>query len=188
MIALLRLFAALVLLGSLDAPSFRASGSLGDSMGNVVDRVEPGHVLLLQEIYGVAFALREHGDEDVGAGYLLAARRLDVDCGALQYALEARRRLGIVAVGRNKVGELVIDIVQNLATQPLELATASAQHGDSVLILRQRKQQMLKRGIFVPALVGTRERPMERFFEIARQHADPPFTSRKAPTRGRANL
>jgi len=42
-------------------------------MENVIDRVEPGHVLLLQEIYGVAFALREHGDENVGAGYLLAA-------------------------------------------------------------------------------------------------------------------
>ena len=73
MIALLRLFAALVLLGSLDAPSFRASRGLGDAVGNVVDRVESGHVLFLQEIYGVAFALREHGDEDVGAGYLLAA-------------------------------------------------------------------------------------------------------------------
>src|ERR1700737_5366781 len=114
MIALLRLFAALVLLGSLGPPDFRKAGGLGDDMGNVVDRVEPGHVLLLQKIYGVAFALREHGDKNVGAGYLLAARRLDVDCGALQYALEARRWLGIVAVGRNKVCGLGIHIVPNL--------------------------------------------------------------------------
>src|SRR6202048_4189261 len=85
-----------------------------------------------------------------------------MDRGALQNALEVRRWLGIVAVGRNKVGELVIDIVQNLATQPLDLDTAGAQHGDSVLILGQRKQQVLKRGIFVPALVGTRERAIAR--------------------------
>src|SRR3984893_8099440 len=162
MIALLRLFAALLLLGSLDAPSFRASRGLGDAMGNVVDRVEPGHILLLQEIYGVAFALREHGDENVGAGDLLAAGRLDVDRSALQYALEARRWLGIVAVGGNKVGELVIDIVQDLAAQPVELDPAGAQHGDSVLILGQREKEMLERGIFVPALVGAGECPMQR--------------------------
>src|ERR1700730_10780485 len=150
MIALLRLFAALVLLGSLDAPSFRAPRGLGDAMGDVVDRVEPGHILLLQEIYGVAFALREHGDENVGAGDLLAAGRLDVDRSALQYALEARRWLGIVAVGGNKVGELVIDIVQDLAAQPVEFDPAGAQQGVSVLILGQREKEMLERGIFVP--------------------------------------
>src|SRR4029077_11846257 len=97
-----------------------------------------------------------------------------MDRGALQNALEVRRWLGIVAVGGNKVSELVIDVVQNLATQPLEIDAAGTQHGDSVLILGERKQQMLERGIFVPALVGTRERPMERLFEIARQHVPPP--------------
>jgi len=92
---------------------------------------------------------------------------LDVNRGALQYALEARRWLGIIAVGGNKVGELVVDIVQNVATQPLELDAAGTQHGDSVLILGQRKQQMLERGIFVPALVGAGESPMKGLFEIA---------------------
>jgi len=90
-----------------------------------------------------------------------------VDRSALQYALEARRWLGIVAVSGNKVGELVVDIVQDLAAQPVELDPASAQYGDSVLILGQRKQQMLERGIFVPALVGTGECPMQGCFEIA---------------------
>src|ERR1700730_7780449 len=103
-----------------------------------------------------------------------------MDRGALQNALEVRRWLGIVAVGGNKVGELVIDVVQTLATQPLDLDTAGAQHGDGVLILGQRKQQMLKRGIFVPALVGAGDRRMKRLSETARQHADPPFTSRIA--------
>jgi hypothetical protein len=64
-----------------------------------------------------------------------------MDCCALQDALEARGRLGIVAVRGNEVAEFVIDIVQNLATQPLELDPAAAQHGDSVLVLGQRKQK-----------------------------------------------
>src|SRR5216684_8418368 len=80
-----------------------------------------------------------------------------MDRGALQNALEVRRWLGIVAVGGNKVGELVIDVVQNLATQRLELDTTGAQHGDSVLILGQRQQQMLERGIFVGARWRRRE-------------------------------
>jgi hypothetical protein len=30
-------------------------------MGNVIDLIEPGHVVFLQVIYSLAFALREHG-------------------------------------------------------------------------------------------------------------------------------
>jgi hypothetical protein len=92
---------------------------------------------------------------------------LDVDRSALQHALEACRWLGILAVGGDEVGELVVNVAQNFPTQPLELDTAGAQHGDSVLILGRRKQQVLERGIFVPALVGAGESPMKGLFEIA---------------------
>src|SRR3546814_5823841 len=40
--------------------------------------VEPGQILLLQEIDGIGFALRKQRDEDVGTRYLVLARRLDV--------------------------------------------------------------------------------------------------------------
>ena len=136
-------------------------------MRDVVDRVEPGHVLLLQEIDGVALALGEHRDQHVGAGHLLAARGLHVDRGALQHALEARGRLGVVAVVGDEVGQLVVDIGQDLAAQPVEIDAAGAQHRDRVLVLGQRQQQVLERGIFVPPLVGVGQRPMQRFFEIA---------------------
>ncbi len=76
---------------------FPAAGALGDAVADVVDRVVAGHVLLLQEIGGMALALGEHGDEHVGAGHLLAAGGLDVDDGALDHALETGGGLGIVA-------------------------------------------------------------------------------------------
>ena len=82
--ALLALLAALLLLGALHPPRLGAARRLGDAVRDVVDRVEAGHVLLLQEIDGVALALGEHRDQHVGAGHLLAARGLDVDRGALQ--------------------------------------------------------------------------------------------------------
>src|SRR6516165_9499004 len=121
MIALLRLFDALVLVGSLDAPGFRTPRRFGDAMRNVIDRIEPGHVLFLQVIYSVAFTLRKHGYENVCAGHLLTARGLDVNRCALQYALKASRRLCIVTVGGDEVAELIIDIVQDLAAQPIEI-------------------------------------------------------------------
>jgi len=74
MIALLRLFGALVLVGSLYAPGFRTSGRFGDTVGNVVDGIEPGHVLFLQVVYSVAFAFREHGYKNACARHLLTAR------------------------------------------------------------------------------------------------------------------
>ena len=167
MAALLALLAALLLLGALHPPRLGAARRLGDAVRDVVDRVEAGHVLLLQEIDGVALALGEHRDQHIGAGHLLAARGLDMDRGALQHALEARGRLRVVAVVRHEVGQLVVDIGQNVAAQPVEIDAAGAQHRDGVLILGQREQQVFERRVFVPPLVGVRQSAMQRFFEIA---------------------
>ena len=82
-VGLERIGAALLLLAALDrrrAPRRRRArarlghaGPLGDAVADVVDRVEAGHVLLLQEEGGMALALGEDGDQHVGAGHLLAA-------------------------------------------------------------------------------------------------------------------
>ena len=71
--------------------------ALGDAVGDVVDRIVAGHVLLLQEIGGVALALGEDRDQHVRAGHLLAAGGLDVDHRALDHALEAGGRLRVLA-------------------------------------------------------------------------------------------
>ena len=60
-------------------------------MADIIDRVVAGHVLLLQEISGVAFALGKDRDQHIGAGHLLAAGRLHMDHGALNDALETGR-------------------------------------------------------------------------------------------------
>ena len=76
---LLRLVARLgvgLLLGAAHRPRLGQAGPLGDAMADVVDRVVAGHVLLLQEIGGVALALGENRHQHVGAGHFLAA----VDC------------------------------------------------------------------------------------------------------------
>ncbi len=90
-----------------------------------------------------------------------------MDGGALQHPLKARRRLGVVLVRGDKVAELVVDIGQDLAAQPVEVDAARAQHRDRVLILSQRQQQMFERSVFMAAIVGMGQRTMQRLFEIA---------------------
>ena len=78
-----RIGAALLLLAALDRrrvlvdaahrARLRHAGPLGDAVADIVDRVEPRHVLLLQEERGMALALGKDGDQHVRAGDLLAA-------------------------------------------------------------------------------------------------------------------
>ena len=49
------------------------AGTLGDSMRDVLDGIEPSHLLLLQEKRGVALTLRENADKHVRAGHFFAA-------------------------------------------------------------------------------------------------------------------
>src|SRR5690606_17681599 len=69
--AVLGLFGA----GTAHRAGFIGPGLLGDAVGDEVDRIVARHVLLLQEIGGVAFAFGEDGDQDIGAGHFLAAGR-----------------------------------------------------------------------------------------------------------------
>jgi hypothetical protein len=123
--------------------------------------------LLLQEINSVAFALGEHCDQQVCPGHLLVARGSDVNCRALKHALKARGGFRVVAMRRDKIGKLVVDVIQHLPAQPIEVEAACAQDGNRVLVFGKRKQQMFKSGVFVAPLIRLRESSMQRLFEIA---------------------
>jgi hypothetical protein len=43
-------------------------------------------------------------------------------------------------MGRNEVGKLAVDVVQDFAAQSVQIHTASSQHGNRVLILGKRQQ------------------------------------------------
>src|SRR5262249_6694942 len=92
-----------LLVDAADRPRLGDAGTLGDAVADIVDRVIARHVLLLQEIGGVTFALGEDRDQDVGAGHFLAPGGLHVDDGALYHALEASGRLGVVGPVRHQI-------------------------------------------------------------------------------------
>src|SRR5690606_2640247 len=72
----------LALFRATDLALFARAG-LGNAVGDEVHRIEPAHVLLLEEICGMALALGENGDEHVCPSHLFATGGLDMDDRAL---------------------------------------------------------------------------------------------------------
>ncbi|RMS09930.1 hypothetical protein ALP75_204158 [Pseudomonas syringae pv. actinidiae] len=72
--------------------------NLGDTVGNVVDDIDPGHTLLLEQKYGLAFLLTENCNQHVGAGHFALARALHVEDSALQHALKTQRWLSLAVL------------------------------------------------------------------------------------------
>ena len=138
-------------------------------MADVLDGVEARHLLLLQEIGRVALALGEDGDEHVGAGHLLATGRLHVHHGAMDDALEARRRLRLGALFGDESGEIVVEIVGDARTQRLKVDGTGAHDRGGVAIVEKSKQQVFERRIFVAALVGGFQGAMQRAFQALRE-------------------
>ena len=156
----------------------RLAGDLCDPVRDVVDRVVARHVLLLQEVDRVGFALGEDRHQDVGAGDLGTARGLHVQDGALHHPLEAGRRLGLDRLIGGQALQLLIDEVLELTFEPLQIDAAGLEHRDGVGILQQRVEQVLEGRELVPSLDRKRQRPVQTLFEIAREHAPAtPFPS-----------
>ncbi len=141
-----------------------SAGALGDAVADVVDRVVAGHVLLLQEVGGMALALGEDRHEHVRSRHLLATGGLHMDHRALDHALEPRRRLGVLTAVADQVGEFGIDIFDEAALQRVDLDIAGPHDGGGVLVVHEGEQEVLQRRIFVPALAGERQGAVESLF------------------------
>ena len=88
----------------------------------------------------MALALGEDRDQHVGAGDFLAARRLDVNHRALDHALKAGRRLGIVGPVGDQVLEFGLEIVDQTGAKLVEIDAAGPHHGGGIAIIDQRQQ------------------------------------------------
>jgi hypothetical protein len=165
---LFRLVTALAVglfLGATHRPRFRQARPLGDAMADVIHRVVARHILLLQEIGGVALALGENSDEHIRARHLFPARRLHMDHRALDDALKSCGRLGVLRAIGDQVFQLGFKISRHCPLQLVEFDVAGAHHGGCVLVVDQGQQQMLERRIFVMPFVGERQRTVQRLLE-----------------------
>ena len=60
-----------------------------NTVGDVVDHIDAGHALLLEQEHGLAFLFAEDCHQHIGAGHFALAGALHVEHGTLQHALEA---------------------------------------------------------------------------------------------------
>ena len=141
------------------------ASALGNAMAHVLHGIEARHVLLLQEERGMALALGEDGDQDVGTRHLLAAGRLHMHDGAMHHALKAggRGRLGMPF--DDQPLQLLVEVIRHAAAQRIHLDVAGAHDGRRIAIVQEREQQMLERCVLMIAFVGIFERPMQRRFQ-----------------------
>jgi hypothetical protein len=122
---------------------FAHARALRDAVADVVDGIEAGHVLLLEEEDRVGLPLREQRDENVGAGHLLLARALDMDGRALDCPLKTRCWLRVDHAVDRQASQLVIQEIVQAGAQPVDLDRARLQHGSGVVVIDQRHQQVL---------------------------------------------
>ncbi len=90
-----------------------------------------------------------------------------MDHGALDHALEAGGGLAVLATVGDQVLQFGFKIAGQVALELLGVDIARPHHRRRVLVVDQREQQMLERGVFVVALVGERQRPVEGLLEAA---------------------
>ncbi len=152
---------------ALGRPHFRGAGLLGDAVGDEIDRVIAGHLLLLQEVGRVALALGEHGHKHIGAGNVVASGRLDVDHRPLDHPLETRGRLGVFAVVHHKGFQLGVDVLGEALFEVSQIDVAGAHHRGGVGVVDQRQEQMLQGRIFVFSLGRIGDGAVQGFFEVA---------------------
>ena len=146
-------------------PRFGDAGPLGDAVADIIDRVVTGHVLLLQEVGGMAFALGKDRDQHIGAGHFFATGRLDVDHRALDHTLEARRRLGVVGAVGHQIFEFGLEIVDETGAQLVEIDAARPHHRRRIRVIDQRQQKVFKRRVLMMTLVCNRQRTMQGLFK-----------------------
>ena len=166
LLALVACLGVRVLVDAAHVPRLGHARPLGDAVADVLHRVVARHVLLLQEIGGMALALGEDRDQHVGAGDLLAAGGLHVHHGALDDALEAGGRLRFRrALDDQRARARCRGSSVSCARSVVEVDVAGPHDRRRRPVVDQREQQVLERRVFVAALVGVRQRAMQGAFE-----------------------
>jgi hypothetical protein len=88
---------------------------------------------------------------------------------ALDHALEAGRRLGILTSIGNKVGELAVYVIDEVSAEHIEIDVAGPHHGSGILVVDQCEEKVFEGCIFMAALAGESESSVKGLFKTARK-------------------
>ena len=94
--------------GALHRAGLAATGGFGDAVADEVHRVQPRHVLRLQEIDSMAFTFAEQCHQHIGPGDFFLTGRLHMDRRTLNHALETGGRFRIARTVSGKARQFLI--------------------------------------------------------------------------------
>ena len=117
---------------------FGKAGILGNTMGNEIHRIIARHILFLQEIGRVRFAFGENCHKHIRACHFISARTLDMDCRALDNALESGRwhSFGPFNIGHQRCQFFFDEIIEGLS-KLLQIDIAGLQHAAGIRFVNQ---------------------------------------------------
>ena len=140
-------------------------------MGNVVDHIEPGDALGLEEIDGLALLFTKNSHQHAGTGNFLFAGRLDVKHRSLQDPLKAQGWLGlpVFLTLRNQRGGRV-DKLNQVSAHRTEVGSAGFKHQNGVIVVEQGQQQVFNRHELMALCPRAAKGVVERLFQVFTQH------------------
>ena len=157
------------MLAALHLARFGQLAVLANAVADIGYRVEAAHILLLQEVDGVAFPFGKERDEHIRAGHNILAGALDVQNRPLHHPLETAGGGGVNLAFDAQALELAVEIGDDDVGQFTEIYTAGLHHLGGIGIVDQRKQKMLQSRIFMGAVACMLERVVERGFQRFRK-------------------
>jgi hypothetical protein len=92
-----------------------------------------------------------------------------MDHRALDHALETGRRLGILAAIGHEVGELAVNVIDQVPAKDIEIDIAGPHYGGRILVVDQCEEEVFEGCIFMAALASESEGSMKGLFKTARK-------------------
>jgi hypothetical protein len=87
----------------------------------------------------------------------------------LDHALEAGCGLRILASIGDKVGELAVDVVDEIAAENVEIDIAGSHDGRSILVVDQGQEEVFEGCVFMATFACESERSVKGLFKTARK-------------------
>ena len=143
-------------------------GDLRQPVRHEIDHVEARDLGAVQQMDSVALLLAEDGDEHVGDADFLLARRLHVEHGALQDALEAQGRLHLAVFIIRQARGRSVEVLVERVLEPGQIRAAGAQDLAHLGSVEDRQQQVLDREELMAGLTRLGEGVVQTEFELLR--------------------
>jgi len=137
-------------------------------VGDVVDDIDTGNALLLEQEHCLAFLFAEDGDKHIGARDFTLTGALYVENSTLQYPLKAQGRLGFtVLVMHGDQWRRGVDELLQVMLEFVEVGAARTQNGGGSFVIQKCQQQVLDGHEFMTLRTGLFEGKIEGDFELA---------------------